>query len=99
MTATRINPSGFVVLESAAEFEQILSLNVSVGMPAGGILTWPDKKNMRVFFLTRKEAREAIKRTEHYRIAYGRTDLPEKANCRIEFIGAVEEQSKEQSNG
>lgn len=88
--STKRKPCGYIVLEQADEFEQVLGLDVSTGMPPGGILTWADDRAMRVFFPTRQEARAAIERTEHYRKAFGRTDLPSKAYCRIEPIAPAE---------
>jgi hypothetical protein len=89
--AIQIEPWGFIVMEASADYEQVLALDISKGMPEGGILTWAERGigRGRVFFPTRKAAREAIKRTEHYRLAFGRTDLPEKQYCRVELISAV----------
>lgn len=91
----RIEPWGFIVLESCEHYQQVLALDTSKGLPDGGILTWADRRLSRVFFGTRKAAREAIKRTEHYRLAFGRPDLPEKANCRVELVSAVHDAAQE----
>ena len=88
--ATKLSPSGFLVLETCEDFEQVLSLDLSKDKPLGGVLRWADSKHMRCFFPTRKSAREAITRTEHYRKAFGLTTMPEAANCRIELVAAVE---------
>lgn len=93
--STYVEPWGFVVIEAAESYEQILALDTSNGLPDGGILTWADDRKLRTFFPTRTAAREAIKRTEHYRLAFGRTDLPEKTYCRVKVIGQV--RTKEQS--
>lgn len=85
----KVEPWGFVVLECCEHYEQVLALDTSKGLPDGGILTWAQGRMIRTFFQSRAGAREAIKRTEHYRLAFGRTDLPEKAYCRIELIGAA----------
>jgi len=89
--ATRLNPTGFLVLEACDDYEQVLALDVGKDKPPGGVLTWADAKHMRCFFPTRKSAREAITRTEHYRKAFGLTTLPEATSCRIEFVAAVEQ--------
>lgn len=89
--ATRLNAAGFIVLEACEDYEQVLSLDVGKDKPPGGILTWADSKHMRCFFPTRKSAREAITRTEHYRKAFGLKTPPEAKHCRIEFVAAVEQ--------
>jgi hypothetical protein len=86
----RLNPSGFLVLESCVDYEQVLALDTGKDKPSGGVLTWAGGKHMRCFFPTRKMAREAIARTEHYRKAFGSTTMPEAKNCHIEFVAAVE---------
>ena len=89
---TRLNPCGFVVLESCDDYEQILGLDLRPQFPPGGVLRWADKGvgKGRVFFGTKSAARAAIKRTEHYRLAFGDTTLPTMAYCRIEMIALVE---------
>lgn len=76
---------GFVVMESCDDYEQTLVLRTGKGMPPGGILDWADRrdKDARAVFAERKTARAAIDRTEHYRLAYGRTDLPERKLCSV----------------
>lgn len=81
---------GYVVLECADEFEQVLALDQAPAFPKHGILTWATDKLKRAVFETRPLARAAIERTEHYRLAFDRTDLPARAYCRIEpvrFVG------------
>jgi hypothetical protein len=78
-----MKPTGYLVMESCENYEQALAIDRSDGLPDGGILTWADPKHMRTMFYTREAARAAIDRTEHYRLAYGRTDLPEKKHCSI----------------
>ena len=90
MNKPKPEPWAFVVIEQCEDYEQILALDVSESLPAGGILTWASGSLNRVFFPTRKTARAAIDRTEHYRLAFRRTDLPEKALCRIEVIANAE---------
>lgn len=88
---TRLNPTGFLVLETCEDYEQVLSLDVGEDKPPGGVLTWAEAKHMRCFFPTRKSAREAITRTEHYRKAFGIMTMPEAKHCRIVFVAAVEQ--------
>lgn len=83
----KVKPCGFLVIESSEDYEQILALDTSDGLPYGGILTWAQAGLIRTLFSTRADAREAIKRTEHYRLAFGRADLPVRAYCRVEVIG------------
>lgn len=88
-------PAGWVVIESADEFEQILSLNADQEMPPGGILTWADHARPRVFFRSHKMAKDAILRTEHYRKAFGYKTLPEARFCRVQRIAEVMSPDKE----
>ena len=88
---SRLNPLGFLVIESCEDYEQVLSLDVGKDKPAGGILTWANGRNPRVFFPTRKKARDAITRTEHYRKAFGLGDPPEPKMCHIELLSSVED--------
>jgi hypothetical protein len=87
--ATRVSAIGFVVMESCEHYEQVLALYLSKDKPSGGVLTWAEGKRLRVVFPTRAAARQAVTRTEHYRKAFGRIDLPEAKFCRVEMIGAV----------
>ncbi len=89
--ATKLNPSGFLVLEASEDYEQVLALDVGKDKPPGGVLTWAAGKHMRCFFPTRKSAREAIARTEHYRKAFGLATPPEAKHCRVELVAAVEQ--------
>ncbi len=74
---------GFMVMESCEDYEQALVLSAGNGMPFGGILDYADRsdKDARAVFAERKDARAAIERTEHYRLAYGRWDLPARKFC------------------
>lgn len=76
---------GFAVVETYEDYEQILVLLTDKALPPGGILDWADKRTRdpRAIFKSRREAREAINRTEHYRLAYGRADLPERQLCSV----------------
>lgn len=72
---------GFVVIEVAEEWEQMLSLDHDEGYPDEGILDWRGG-NKPFVFKQRADARAAIDRTEHYRLAFG-VNLPEKKCCKI----------------
>ncbi len=72
--------SVFLVMESAVDFEQALGLRVESGLPPSGVLDWGLPAAL---FTSRKEAHEAITRTEHYRLAFGNHQMPEKCNCVI----------------
>ena len=64
------------------DHEQALTLLNGKELPPGGILDWADAAPVAMF-KSRADARAAIDRTEHYRLAYGRTNLPEKKQCRV----------------
>lgn len=76
---------GFVVVESCEDYEQTLVLREGKELPPGGILDWADRRDRdaRAVFATKSDARAAIERTEHYRLAYGRNDLPERKLCTV----------------
>jgi hypothetical protein len=86
---SRLRPIGFIVVESCDDYEQILSLEFGDELPAGGILVWPEKGFHRVIFRTKSAAREAIKRTEHYRLAFGLDGVPEAKLCSIHTIAEI----------
>ena len=77
---------GFIVVESAEDFEQVLCLETGDNMPDGGILGWQNEGFNRHVFATRKDARNAINRTYHYAKAFGYTNMPEKQYCKIEVV-------------
>lgn len=76
---------GFVVVESCEDYEQTLVLREGKELPPGGILDWADHRHRdaRAVFAAKADARAAIDRTEHYRLAYGRSDLPELKLCSV----------------
>lgn len=76
----------FIVIEHCDDYEQVLSLAVGAALPKTGILTWATGTQRRHAFGTRREARDAINRTEHYRLAFGRNDLPERKFCKVAAI-------------
>lgn len=79
-----MKPTGYIVMESCEDWEQALRIVKGGGYPEGGILDWmSSQKNPRAMFGTREAARAAIDRTEHYRLAFGRTNLPEKKLCHV----------------
>ena len=71
----------YIVTEGCDEWEEVLGIMHGPKLPSEGILTWTE--GTRASFLTRKLAREAIQRTEHFRKAFSLKDLPEKAYCRV----------------
>lgn len=86
-----MKPIGYIVMESCEDYEQALTLRTGKDLPPGGILDWADDRNKdaRAMFATRADARAAITRTEHYSLAYGRKNLPEKKFCRVAPVCAV----------
>lgn len=73
--------AGFLVFERGLDFEQCLALRTGPNLPRGGILDWGKPAAL---FQTRADARAAIARTEHYRLAFGATSMPEKRQCFVE---------------
>jgi hypothetical protein len=78
-----MKPTGYLVMETCDDYEQALCIRADKAYPEGGILDWSTRNSPRAMFGTREAARAAINRTEHYRLAFGRTDLPEKKFCSI----------------
>lgn len=80
-----MKPLGYIVMESCEDYEQALVLRTGAALPPGGILDWSDRKpqEARAVFSSRRAARAAIVRTEHYRLAFGRTNLPEQRLCTV----------------
>lgn len=72
---------GFMVIESCENYEQPLGLETGEGLPEGGVLRWTD--GPRFLFPSRKEARAAITRTEHFRLAFGESGRPERKFCKV----------------
>ena len=81
---------GFMVVEACDDWEQVLALDESPGLPRGGVLRWAQSSFRRTLFRSRKVARKAINRTEHYRRAYEDGNCPEARLCRIEPVVMVE---------
>lgn len=73
--------TGYLVIEACEDFEQPLGLNTAAHLPPGGILEWTAQA--RAIFKDRATARSAIRRTEHYRLAYASRNHPEAKFCRI----------------
>jgi hypothetical protein len=80
---------GYFVMERSEDYEQVLRLLHGEVIPKGGILDWADRNQPRAMFATRADAQAAIERTEHYRLAFGYTNLPEKKFCRISPVAAI----------
>lgn len=74
---------GYMVIDSCEEYEQILCLEKGDGLPENGVLTWPNGGLDRIIFPDKKSARKALQRTHYYALAFGRTDMPDKAWCKI----------------
>jgi len=83
-----MKPTGYIVAECCEDFEQVLRLCMRPGEPKEGVLDWADKEP-RAIFPSRAEAQSAINRTEHYRLAFGCVNLPEKKYCRIVPVATV----------
>lgn len=62
--------------------EQALSIRHGGGLPPGGVLSWRGD-GPATLFDGYKQARAAINRSEHYRLAYGDGKIPEKQFCLI----------------
>lgn len=94
-----MKPIGYIVMESCEDYEQALVLRTGAALPPGGILDWSDRRpqEARAMFGTREEARAAINRTEHYRLAFGLTNLPEKKFCSVAPVSLAAAQPKEGS--
>jgi hypothetical protein len=88
-----MKPTGYLVMESCEDYEQALCLNTGDVLPKGGILQWATTRTRspRAMFASREEAKAAIDRTEHYRLAFGYSDLPEKKLCTVVPVCAVGE--------
>jgi len=93
VSAATFSNDGFLVLEACEDYEQVLSLVVKPGYPEDGILEFPDDRDIRTVFRSRKEAREAIERTTHYARAFGRYEgfnaLPCAKHCRVVPVRSV----------
>lgn len=76
-----MKPSGFIVVEKCEEYEQPLGLKLGAGTPPGGVLEWTN--GARAVFASRAAAKAAIDRNEHFRLAFGDSDRPEKKFCQI----------------
>jgi hypothetical protein len=72
---------GYLVIEKAEEYEQPLGLQKGKHLPAGGLLVWTD--GARAVFPNRKNARNAITRTDQYRRAFESASFPEAKYCKI----------------
>jgi len=83
--------TGYMVFEASEDFEQGLGLLLGDTLPAGGILTWREERHPAALFASRADARAAITRTEHYRLAFGNSLLPERKFCKVVPVAAVQE--------
>lgn len=87
----RFSCVGFAVIESAENYEQVLSLVVRPELPPLGILEWSDNRDLRTVFLSRAEARAAIQRTTAYAKAFVKEEqLPQAKYCTIVPVRQVQ---------
>ena len=77
---------GFMVIEACELHEQPLGLETGSGLPEGGILRWTF--GPRFVFPSQKDAKAAIDRTEHYRLAFNDEERPEKRFCKVAKVEA-----------
>lgn len=84
---------GFLVVEMAENYEQVLSLVVGDHLPPLGVLDWSDALDLRTLFRSRKDAHEAIRRTEHYAKAFGKAGgfgaCPRASACKVVPVRSV----------
>ncbi len=80
----------FLVMESSGDFEQALRLRKEPGLPPQGVLDWRSGRAATLFG-SRKLARAAIERTEHYRLAFGAENWPEKKCCKVIAVQEISE--------
>jgi len=92
-----MKPIGYIVMESCEDYEQALILRTGNELPPGGILDWADdrRRTARAMFASRADAVAAINRTEHYRLAFGDSGLPEKKFCSVAPVSPAAAQPKE----
>jgi len=83
-----MKPTGYIVVDRCEDYEQMLILCKRDGQPKEGVLDWANKEP-RAIFASRADAQAAINRTEHYRLAFGCVNLPEKKYCRIVPVATV----------
>lgn len=74
---------GYIVIERAEDFEQMLCLATGKNLPPKGILTWHDKGAFGHVFPSRAEAHDAINRTHHFAKAFCLKSYPEKSSCMV----------------
>lgn len=75
---------GYLVIDSAEEWEQPLRLRHADGDPPAGVLEWLGKGDAASVFPDRKAARAAINRTHHFAHALEQVGLyPTKVACKI----------------
>lgn len=68
----------YLVVETCEDWEQPLRLVRGPHYPAAGLLDWGEPA-----------ARAAIARTEHYRLAFGDLNLPERRWCQVRSAQVV----------
>jgi len=85
--ATKTKYIGYLVVEHSDDYEQTLALIQGEHLPPGGVLVW--RETACAMFTSSDEAKRAIDRTEHYRLAFNSRDHPEKKSCKIVPVRAV----------
>lgn len=70
----------YLVVETCEDWEQPLRLVYAATYPAAGLLDWG---RPAALFPDRATALAAIARTEHYRLAFGSMNFPERRWCQI----------------
>ena len=81
--------NGYIVIETCDDYEQVLALDCDPVYPTGGVLKWRENREPCAVFGSRKAARDAITRSEHYRLAFGSRAIPEKRLCKVVPVGQV----------
>ena len=89
MEGVEMKPTGYIVFETCNDYEQSLALLRGDGLPSGGVLYWREDGKPCAVFQDRASAKAAIERTEHYRLAFGRKDIPERSFCVIVPVAQV----------
>lgn len=79
--------AGYIVVESCEEWELPLGIVKGAALPDGGLLTW-DKPV--ALFPDRRSAQQAIRRTDHYRLAFDSGMYPQRAWCRVVPVTQIE---------
>lgn len=88
--------AGYIVVDACEEWELPLGIVTGEHLPDGGLLTWVQPVAL---FPGRRSARAAIRRTEHYRLAFDSDNYPARAQCRVVPVAATPASTKERADG